>query len=160
MLPAAPTSSSSSAQVHRANHPVSIVLVSQFRPPLGCHCLEVPAGLVDAGETPEQAALRELREETGYTGAVAEVCMPICVNDPGLSDANMVAVRVRIDGDAAENCDVVPSFQDGENIETLLVPLDGLYDELLRLKESMGWAIDARLLSMAWGMEWARRLAT
>lgn len=145
------------SQVHRANHPVCIVLIAQFRPPLGCTCLEVPAGLVDAGETPEQAAIRELHEETGYTATGATVVMPVCVNDPGLSDANMVAVRVRIDGDAKENLDVAPCFQDGENIETLLVPLDGLYDELLRLRGSRGWAVDARLLSLAWGLVWQTR---
>lgn len=80
--------------------------------------------------------------------------MPVCFNDPGLSNANMVAVRVRIDGDKVENRNVKPCFQDGENIETLLVPLDGLYHELLRLQEARGWAVDARLLSLAWGMAW------
>ena len=33
--------------------------------------IEVPAGLVDAGETPEECAVRELKEETGYVGAVS-----------------------------------------------------------------------------------------
>ena len=35
-------------------------------------CIEVPAGLVDAGESAEEAAIRELREETGYIGTVEE----------------------------------------------------------------------------------------
>lgn len=34
--------------------------------------IEVPAGLVDAGETAEHAALRELKEETGYIGVVSQ----------------------------------------------------------------------------------------
>ena len=43
-----------------------IVLVRQFRPALGQDTLEFPAGGIDQGETPEQAAIRELHEETGY----------------------------------------------------------------------------------------------
>lgn len=38
----------------------------QFRYPLKKTFLELPAGKLDAGETPEQAAIRELAEETGY----------------------------------------------------------------------------------------------
>ena len=45
-----------------------VVLVRQYRPPLQTMELGPPAGLVEAGERPEEAARRELAEETGHTG--------------------------------------------------------------------------------------------
>lgn len=45
----------------------SIVLVEQYRYPLGRRQWEVPAGTLDESEEPETCAARELREETGYT---------------------------------------------------------------------------------------------
>lgn len=43
-----------------------LVLVRQFRPVVEAVTLELPAGLVDAGDTPENTAIRELKEETGF----------------------------------------------------------------------------------------------
>jgi ADP-ribose pyrophosphatase len=44
-----------------------VVMVRQFRYPLGQVLLEFPAGKIDSGEPPSVCARRELREETGYT---------------------------------------------------------------------------------------------
>ena len=43
-----------------------VVLARQYRPPLGRDTLEMPAGGIDTGETPEVAVAREVFEETGY----------------------------------------------------------------------------------------------
>ena len=71
---------------------------------------QFPAGLIDAGETAAQAALRELKEETGYSGAVLEVS-PVCYSDPGMSNANMQFAVVAVDAGAPENRDVVPELE-------------------------------------------------
>ena len=45
-----------------------VLIVRQYRPALERETLELPSGLVDAGESPEESARRELLEETGYEG--------------------------------------------------------------------------------------------
>jgi ADP-ribose pyrophosphatase len=47
---------------------LDILFVSQYRHAAGKTLLEIPAGKIEMGETPRQAALRELAEEIGYTG--------------------------------------------------------------------------------------------
>jgi ADP-ribose pyrophosphatase len=44
-----------------------VVLVDQYRPPLGRTTLEMPAGSLNDGEPPDQAVAREVLEETGHT---------------------------------------------------------------------------------------------
>lgn len=54
-----------------------VLAVRQYRPALERYTIELPSGLIDPGETAETAALRELREETGYQAAGLEPLGPL-----------------------------------------------------------------------------------
>ncbi|KAI3433956.1 hypothetical protein D9Q98_003758 [Chlorella vulgaris] len=143
------------AKVVGANRAPMLPVLKQFRPPVANYCLELPAGLVDAGESVGQAAVRELLEETGYTGRVVEETA-ICVSDPGMSNANMRYVTLEVDADAPENQNVVQQLEDGEFIQVELVPWAGLLQHLQVEMAATGCAVDARLLSYACGLEHAQ----
>ena len=52
----------------------NVLLIEQFRYAAGRTLLEIPAGTMEAGESPEETARRELLEETGFrAGELAEI---------------------------------------------------------------------------------------
>jgi len=50
----------------------NVVMVRQFRKPVEGVLLEIPAGVIEPGEEPQECALRELEEETGYMAGKME----------------------------------------------------------------------------------------
>ncbi|SLM39770.1 adp-ribose pyrophosphatase [Lasallia pustulata] len=139
---------------HPDNGP-SLLLQKQFRPPINKVVIEVPAGLVDEGESAAECAVRELREETGYHGVAGEVS-PIMFNDPGFCNTNLNMVHVNVDLSLPQNQHLKPELEDNEFIEVFSTPLKDLYAECKKLEEQ-GYAIDARVGTLAEGMEIARR---
>ena len=61
----------------------SIILVTQYRHAVGKTLLEIPAGKIEEGETPEKAAVREMAEEIGYSGEIER--LQECYLAPGYS---------------------------------------------------------------------------
>ncbi|ORX84735.1 hypothetical protein BCR32DRAFT_260924 [Anaeromyces robustus] len=136
--------------------PKETLLVSQFRPPVGKLTFEFPAGLIDENETAEQAAVRELKEETGYHGVVREVT-PIIFSDPGLTNANMKLVVMDVDRSLEINQNVVAVPDEGEFIDVFHIPVDKLYSFLIE-KANTTHAVDARLLHFAFGLNVASKI--
>ncbi|MEM8919637.1 MAG: NUDIX hydrolase [Pseudomonadota bacterium] len=119
-----------------------VLLVEQFRVPLGRDCIELPAGLVGdetAGEAADTAAIRELEEETGYLAKSMEDCGEF-YSSPGMVSESFSLFRARglvKTGDGGGT--------DGENITVHRVHLDEL-DRFIAAKRAEGTAIDVRLL--------------
>lgn len=67
---------STNAVVVLAEHDGKVILIEQYRVPVGGRCLEPPAGLVgdeDEDATLEETAIKELEEETGFTADGIEI---------------------------------------------------------------------------------------
>lgn len=65
-----------------------VLAVRQYRPAVERYTIELPAGLIDAGEDPAETARRELLEETGYEADQVEVLGPM------LPDTGRLANRI------------------------------------------------------------------
>jgi ADP-ribose pyrophosphatase len=63
-----------------------MVFVKQYRPAIKDFILEIPAGLVEPGETPEETAYRELEEEVGYRAGSMEKIYEY-YSSPGISNS-------------------------------------------------------------------------
>jgi 8-oxo-dGTP pyrophosphatase MutT (NUDIX family) len=95
-----------------------IVAVNQYRFGIGGLSLEIPAGIVDPGETPLQAAERELEEETGYAAREWKSLGWSYANPAFLTNRahHFLALDVR------RTCD--PHNEDSEDIECVELTLD------------------------------------
>ncbi|CDO92461.1 unnamed protein product [Kluyveromyces dobzhanskii CBS 2104] len=137
-----------------ANKPDEILLQKQFRPPVEGVCIEMPAGLIDGGESIEIAALRELKEETGYVGDIIN-SSPIIFNDPGFTNTNLSLVTVIVDMSLPENQNPVSELEENEFIECFTVPLASMAEEMAKL-DKQGYKLDARVQNVAQGIKIAQ----
>ncbi|KAK1833574.1 ADP-ribose pyrophosphatase [Podospora conica] len=137
------------------SRPPATLLVIQYRPPLDAYTVEWPAGLVDEGETAEQAAVREFREETGYECSVVSVS-PVQAADPGMSSANMQLVMVEVRLEEGQTGEPVQRLEDGEHIERVVVPMAELYDRLVEFSKEEKKIVAAKLFHFAAGMQFAK----
>lgn len=107
----------------------TVVLVKQFRIPLNMFTIEFSAGLIDEGETPVAAAVRELKEETGYSGKVIKTSPPICTS-AGITDEIIYLVDIEINSEAGKQ-----QLDSSEEIEVLIYDKDKVQEELLKHTE-------------------------
>jgi ADP-ribose pyrophosphatase len=125
-----------------------VLLVEQFRRPVECSLVELPAGLIGdtpgaEEESPLEAARRELLEETGYSAARWTELLS-AYSSPGLTDERLIlflAEELTKSGDGAGD--------GSEQITLLEVPLNGVLDWLLQ----RGQAADLKLLAALYAAE-------
>lgn len=96
-----------------------IVLLKQFRPAINNYIIGFPAGLA-RNEDIGTEALRELKEETGYTGRISRISPPLKSN-PALIDETVYLVHVNIDEADYPNHMPEQKLESSEEIEVLLV---------------------------------------
>lgn len=96
-----------------------VLLVRQERPAVRGKVLELPAGMLEAGEPPLEAAKRELQEETGLHGGEWVEAATV-LSSPGFTDER-IHLFVATGLDEGED-----SPDDGEDLELVRVPHDQL----------------------------------
>lgn len=125
-----------------AIHEGDLLLIDQFRVPLGRRCLELPAGLVgdeEEGEGVEASAARELEEETGFRPERVEQ-LGFFHASPGMVSEGFTLVRAHGLTRVSEGGGV-----EGEGITVHRVPVADVA-AYIEARRAEGMAIDVKLL--------------
>jgi ADP-ribose pyrophosphatase len=112
------------APVERDDGVRCFAMARQYRQGSGSVTVEFPGGLVDSGEEPETAALRELEEETGYTADSLVLIGRVNPNPAFMSNVahTYVAIGARLDRAQA--------LDENERLDSVLVPIDEIVTDL------------------------------
>lgn len=90
-----------------------IAFISQFRSTTGKYYIELPAGLIEEGETEEMAAIRETEEETGVVvGDVKVLVKGPSLLDPSKSDENYGVIVADMIGNKKRHLDEMEKIDD------------------------------------------------
>jgi 8-oxo-dGTP pyrophosphatase MutT (NUDIX family) len=124
-----------------------MIVIRQYRPPVDNYVIEFPAGLNDQGERMEEAASRELLEETGYEANE----MIFLAKGPLSSGSSREVLTVYL----ARGLEFrgVAQRDETEDIEVLKIPVDSIHETLARL-EKEGNLIDLKIYGL---IEMAKR---
>lgn len=130
-----------------------VLLVEQYRVPLGSRSLELPAGLIgdspeDVGESPLAAAARELEEETGYRARRIETIGEFW-SSPGMVSESFTLVRASGLEKVGEG-----GGTPGEDIAVHRVPLAEI-ESFIAEARARGCGIDVRILALLGPRLWS-----
>ena len=124
-----------------------LVLVRQFRYGIDDFSVEIPGGVIDPGEDPPAAGRRELREETGFSGASARLLGSVHPN-PAVQNNRCHLVLVE---NATANAAL--EWDPDEEFEIVTRPVDEVYAMAYRGEITHAMVLDALLL---FAPHWAR----
>lgn len=97
--------------------PPRLVMIREFRVPVGDYVVGLPAGLVERGEPIEEAIRREMREETGYEVTKFKRLTQPLYSSSGLTDEAVVMAFIDVTGDDISKAKPEAS----EDIEVILL---------------------------------------
>jgi len=119
----------------------SVLLEKQFRPPLGRDVIELPAGLVDPGESMETAAKRELIEETGWSAKNLDFLAEGPISTGASTEVLRAFLCTGLEHVGKNGGD------DNEIIEVIEVPLSKALD-FLRNAQTKGTLVDLKVYGL------------
>lgn len=115
------------------NEDNKLVVIREYRVPIEGYEVGFPAGLIDAGENPEDAVYREFNEETGMKVEEIMHISPAVLSSAGITDEAVHMAYVRVSGYPHQD-----NLEASEDIETYLLDQDEVAALMIHGEEPIG----------------------
>lgn len=137
--------------LHAEGQPPRLVMIKEFRVPVGGYDYAFPAGLLEEGEAIEEAVRREMLEETAMEVVRIRKISPPLLASAGLTDEAAVLAYV----DVHATAETKQKLEESEDIEVILLD----YEQVCRLCDQPDLPLDARAWSALFMFQQLGKLA-